>query len=128
MKNIFSKLPTAKKAEVFETLLREGNVKIERITTLGQKTPDGAWLKEKTAEWVILLRGKARLSFADSSTFRKPSLDFARDKKGLPCGQCGKTILMKPGDYVFIPAGAKHRVEWTTPSQATVWLAVHIKN
>ena len=32
---------------------------------------------------------------------------------------------MKPGDFVNIPAHKKHRVEWTTPDEPTVWLAVH---
>ena len=32
---------------------------------------------------------------------------------------------MKPGDFVNIPAHKRHRVEWTTPDEPTVWLAVH---
>jgi cupin 2 domain-containing protein len=32
---------------------------------------------------------------------------------------------MEPGDHVHIPAHRRHRVEWTDPAQATVWLAVH---
>ena len=34
-------------------------------------------------------------------------------------------IRMEPGDHVHIPAHRRHRVEWTDPAQATVWLAVH---
>ena len=34
-------------------------------------------------------------------------------------------VEMKPGDFVNIPAHTKHRVEWTTPDEPTVWLAVH---
>jgi len=34
-------------------------------------------------------------------------------------------IRMGPGDHVHIPAHRRHRVEWTDPAQATVWLAVH---
>jgi cupin 2 domain-containing protein len=33
-------------------------------------------------------------------------------------------IHMRPGDFVNIPANQKHRVEWTTPDEPTVWLAV----
>jgi cupin 2 domain-containing protein len=33
---------------------------------------------------------------------------------------------LKPGDYLHIPAHARHRVEWTHASEPTVWLAVHI--
>ena len=33
-------------------------------------------------------------------------------------------VEMKPGDFVNIPAHKKHRVEWTTPDEPTIWLAV----
>jgi cupin 2 domain-containing protein len=36
-----------------------------------------------------------------------------------------QTFEMNPGDYVNIPAHKKHRVEWTTPDEPTIWLAVH---
>ena len=29
-----------------------------------------------------------------------------------------------PGDQLNIPAHRRHRIEWTDPSQPTVWLAV----
>jgi cupin 2 domain-containing protein len=37
------------------------------------------------------------------------------------------TRAMGAGDYVFIPARKRHRVEWTEPQQPTVWLAVHFE-
>jgi len=103
VKNIFSKLPPAKKNEVFDILLKQKDIKIERITTLGQATPQGKWLLEKTDEWVIVLQGKAKLRFAENK----------------------KLISMKTGDYIFIPAGTPHRVEWSDPKQKTIWLAIH---
>jgi cupin 2 domain-containing protein len=51
---------------------------------------------------VIVLAGGAELAFADGATMR-----------------------MTAGDYVHIPAHRRHRVAWTDPAQATVWLAVH---
>ena len=36
-----------------------------------------------------------------------------------------QTIEMKPGDFVNLPAHKKHRVDWTTPDEPTIWLAVH---
>ena len=33
-------------------------------------------------------------------------------------------VEMKPGDFMNIPAHKKHRVEWTTPDDPTIWLAV----
>ena len=33
-------------------------------------------------------------------------------------------VHLKPGDHVTIPAQRRHRFEWTTPNEPTVWLAV----
>jgi len=33
--------------------------------------------------------------------------------------------VLRPGDWVAIPAHARHRVAWTDPDQPTVWLALH---
>jgi cupin 2 domain-containing protein len=49
---------------------------------------------------VIVLKGAARLQFEDAM------------------------VEMKPGDYINIPAYKKHRVDWTTPDEPTVWLGV----
>ena len=43
----------------------------------------------------------------------------------LRCVVMGILVEMGPGDYVTIPAHKRHRVEWTTPEEPTVWLAVH---
>jgi cupin 2 domain-containing protein len=32
---------------------------------------------------------------------------------------------LKRGDYLHIPAHAKHRVVWTDVHEPTIWLAVH---
>jgi cupin 2 domain-containing protein len=37
------------------------------------------------------------------------------------------TRTLRVGDYVFIPARKRHRVEWTEPEQPTVWLAIHFE-
>ena len=91
------------KKEQFKTLLRFKNVKIERIVSHGQKTPPGKWLKQAKAEWVVLLKGRAKVLLKNS---RKP-------------------VSLKAGDSLFIPAKTPHRVEWTRPRKPTVWLAVH---
>jgi cupin 2 domain-containing protein len=33
--------------------------------------------------------------------------------------------MLAPGDYLYIPAHTRHRVEWTSVDKPTVWLAVH---
>lgn len=102
--NLFSGLPVAKKGEVFQILMKGKGLKIERIVSCGQTTPEGRWLCSKKAEWVTLLKGRARLSFKKNQ----------------------EKVNLEVGDYVFIPARTCHRVDWTHPKQKTVWLAVHI--
>lgn len=104
IKNIFSGLPAARKREVFQVLHKRKGFKIERIVSRGQATPKGKWLCSQAVEWVMVLRGRARLLFKGART----------------------SLGLKAGDFVLVPANACHRVEWTHPRQKTVWLAVHM--
>lgn len=101
--NIFSKIPNAISNEIFETIVVNKNVKIERIISGGHTTPEENWYDQRHDEWVILLRGIAEIAFEDEP----------------------QPITLKPGDYVFIPAFCRHRVTRTDDKQPTVWLAVH---
>jgi cupin 2 domain-containing protein len=88
--------------EELTTVLQEGHgVRIERIVSTGHRSPDGFWYDQDQAEWVLVLKGAARLQFE------------------------GRLLEMRPGDFVSIPAHQKHRVAWTTPDEPTIWLAVH---
>lgn len=98
--NLFADLTTHLTDEVLTTLLDAGTVRIERIVSRGQASPDGFWYDQSQHEWVAVLKGAARLRFEN------------------------ETVELKPGDFVNIPAHTKHRVEWTTPDEPTVWLAV----
>ena len=99
--NFFSAIPEELPEEL-TTVLRAGEgVRIERIVSHGHNSPDGFWYDQPTGEWVIVLKGAARIEFE------------------------GKSVEMKPGDYLDIPAHTKHRVAWTTPDEPTIWLAVH---
>ncbi|HSV87952.1 MAG TPA: cupin domain-containing protein [Bacteroidales bacterium] len=90
--------------EIVDTLCNYNKLQIKRIVSKGQVTPPGVWLSQRENEWVILLRGKASLEF-----------------------EFGERLLMKSGDYYFIPAGLKHRVTYTSKRPICVWLAVHFK-
>lgn len=83
------------------TLLESPGVRIEQIVSQGHSSPEGFWYDQEQSEWVAVLTGAARLKFED------------------------RTVEMNPGDFVNIPAHTRHRVEWTTPHEPTVWLAVH---
>ncbi len=101
--NIFDLSEGRADREIFETILSRGGIKIERIVSLGQRTPEGKWLKQRRDEWVLLLRGAARLRIGE------------------------RILSLKRGDQLFIPAGTRHRVEWTPPLKETLWLAIHLK-
>ena len=98
--NLFTNIPTTLPQELFTTLLEAPNVRIERIVSTGHASPEGFWFDQDQHEWVLVLQGAARLQFEDN------------------------TIDLTPGDHVNIPAHQKHRVEWTTPDEPTIWLAV----
>ena len=103
MPNLFDEIPGSLAQERVDTLLRAESIRLERIVSLGHATPPGEWYDQETTEWVVVLRGSARLSFEDDAA----------------------SIVMRPGDYVHIPARRRHRVEWTDPHQPTVWLALY---
>lgn len=103
--NLFAGLPGRLPDEVFEKLAEGDGVTVERIVSTGQSTPAGDWLIGDRHEWVALLTGAARLLFEGESAPRP----------------------LAPGDWLLIPAGTRHRVEWTAADEPTVWLAVHYR-
>ena len=102
MNNLFADLPTDLPEELVESLAENEHVRIERIISTGHVSPEGFWYDQDQNEWVILLKGEAKLMFDGAE----------------------QPIHMKPGDYINIPAHHRHRVEWTTPDEPTVWLGV----
>lgn len=101
--NLFHNLTQLAPEEVVEKLVANGDVQIERIVSHGHASPAGFWYDQPRHEWVAVLCGKARLLFEG-------------DESPMELG---------PGDWLNIPAHRRHRVEWTTPNEPTVWLAVH---
>lgn len=101
MANIFNFPSSISNQEVFESLLSGKNILIERIVSTGQITAPGEWYDQNLDEWVIVLQGEASLAYID-----------------------GKIIQLYAGDYVFLPAHVKHRVEYTSTVPPCIWLAV----
>ena len=104
--NFFSQVPTRLPEEVIEVVLQTESFRLERIISTGQATPAGEWYDQETHEWVLLLTGGAELLIENDP----------------------QVIIMKPGDYVHIPAHRRHRVRWTDPGQPTIWLALHYRD
>ncbi len=102
--NLYADLPTTLPKELVTILAQSQHVRIERIVSTGHASPEGFWYDQVEHEWVVVLKGEAKLVFED-----------------------GESVQMKLGDHALIPAHRKHRVEWTTPEEPTVWLAVFWK-
>lgn len=101
--NLLASLATSD-TEYNQTLVAGTGVRLERIVSFGQASPEGFWYDQAEAEWVTVLTGGARIRVA---------------------GQAND-IILGPGDTVLLPAHCRHRVEWTDPDQPTVWLALFV--
>jgi cupin 2 domain-containing protein len=96
--NLFTNSSPPGAGERAEVLLEQRNLVVERIVSSANLVP--TTYKQPQDEWVVLLRGEARLRVA-----------------GVP-------IELRTGDYLFLPAGTEHTVEGT--SEGALWLAVHL--
>ncbi|HEV3339663.1 MAG TPA: phosphoribosylaminoimidazole carboxylase, partial [Pirellulales bacterium] len=70
--NLFADIPKQLPDELFTTLVQAGNVRIERIVSLGHASPPGFWFDQDQHEWVVLLAGAARLRVEDQEIELKP--------------------------------------------------------
>ena len=103
--NIFAGIAACSESEQVGEILARPALRIERIVSTGQISPPGFWYEQPWDEWVLVLSGAARLQFEN---------------------EAGATPLAA-GDYLLIPAGVRHRVEWTSLDRPAVWLAVHFQ-
>ena len=102
--NLFEGIPADLAEERFDMLLHLCAVRIERIVSAGQVTPEGEWYDQGWDEWILLLAGCATLILEGDH----------------------EPHLLTVGDCTLIPAHQRHRVEWTSLDEKTIWLAVHI--
>lgn len=82
-------------------LLEQAGLRIERIVSYGHASPPGFWYDQEQNEWVLLLKGAARLRVEE------------------------RVVDLQPGNCLNLPAHARHRVEWTAPGEPTLWLCVY---
>jgi cupin 2 domain-containing protein len=103
--NLFAVVDAAAPDEQVQALLTAPAIRVERIVSTGQASPPGFWFDQEWDEFVLLVSGSACI-FIEG--------DIA-------------TRLLGPGDHLTIPAHVRHRVEWTSESGPTIWLAVHCR-
>ncbi len=92
--------------EWFDPILQSGATRIERIVSHGHCSKEGFWYEQEEAEWVLVVGGRARLRLQNPD----------------------ESAELGPGEWYYIEAMRKHRVEWTTPDEPTVWLAVWVES
>jgi cupin 2 domain-containing protein len=100
--NLFANVSLARGAELIEALAESSGVRIERIVSREHSSPEHFWYEDPRNEWVLLVSGSAELRFEGSGTFK-----------------------LSPGDWILIPAGRRHRVETTSATEDTIWIAVY---
>ena len=101
-KNLYADIPETLNKELVNTLAIGSDLRIERIVSRGQSSPEQGWYDQDSDEWVVLLKGAAVIAYPD-----------------------GSEVTLGEGDYLYIPARCRHRVQWTDPDRASVWLAIH---
>jgi cupin 2 domain-containing protein len=94
-------IPPALPEELVTPLVEGGGMRIERIVSRGHTSAPGFWYEQAEDEFVLLVSGAARLEFEDFD------------------------LELRPGGWVDLPAGVRHRVAWTAEDADTVWLAVY---
>jgi cupin 2 domain-containing protein len=94
-------IPTHLPEELITTLAAGRGVRIERIVSRAHVSPPGFWYDQDENELVLLVAGEARLEIE---------------------GEAERT--MRPGQWLELPAHARHRVTFTATDHDTIWLAV----
>lgn len=102
--NLFEKIEPNIEKELFYTIFQNSKIRVEKIVSYGQTSPDGFWYSQNESEYVVLLDGYAILEFIEN--------DNAYE------------IELHRGDTLNIEPHQKHRVKYTATDEATIWLAV----
>ena len=99
--NLLEHIPETSQEEIFQTLIQNEKVKIERIISYGQTTPKDYWYDQDEDEFVMVVEGEAQIKYEDGTLYK----------------------LVK-GDTLYIKSHQKHQVTYT--SNPTIWLALFL--
>lgn len=98
--NIFEKIIVDKTEEFFFEIFKNETIKIEKIVSNGQTSPENFWYEQEKSEFILLLEGFTILEFENFE------------------------IELKKGDCINIKVMQKHRVKFTSLNEPTIWFAV----
>ena len=98
--NIFEKIIVDKTEEFFFEIFKNETIKIEKIVSNGQTSPENFWYEQEKSEFILLLEGFAILEFEN------------------------REVELNKGDCLNIEAMEKHRVKFTSLNEPTIWFAV----
>jgi cupin 2 domain-containing protein len=98
--NIFEQIIVDKKEEIFFEIFKNKTIKVEKIVSNGQKSPENFWYEQDKSEFILLLEGFAILQFEN------------------------REVELKKGDCLNIEAYQKHKVKFTSLDEPTIWFAV----
>ncbi|WP_210459084.1 cupin domain-containing protein [Vibrio crassostreae] len=101
MPNIYADIPSSLPNEMFNALISNENIRIERILSHGHSSPEEGWYNQDENEWVMVLEGQGVIEFDD-----------------------GRVVTLSKGDYINIAAREKHKVIGTVENVVTIWSAV----
>ena len=99
--NIFDLPDPLPDEEEVIALIHSQNLRVERIVSTGQTTPEGQWYDQDEDEWVVLIQGEAVLEYEN-----------------------GEKLRLATGDHILLPARCRHRVAYTSHHPPCIWLAV----
>ena len=74
--NLFEGIPAELSAELFTAIHRSLGLRIERIVSQGQSSPEGFWYDQDEHEWVVVLEGRAVVTSREKR--KQPSFSEAR--------------------------------------------------
>ena len=102
LENIFDISRMSKIGEVCKEIFPESAVRMEKIISSGQTSPEGFFYDQEDDELVWRLSGEAKITFKEGAD----------------------PLSMKAGDGVLISAHELHRVDYTSENPPCIWIAV----
>ena len=99
--NFIDYIPNDSTNEIFQTIVKNDNIKIERIISYGQTTPKDFWYNQDEDEFVYIVQGDAKIKYNN-----------------------GTIHTLNTNDSLYIKAHQKHQVVYT--DNPTIWLTIFI--